>query len=83
MEKSEDAFTPFHNDILEEYQEIIEQKTSPIVAQNVINLLLKSENVELITPHFNFRLVEEDHDDEDHDYLWSSNDTEEMDFEDE
>lgn len=52
------------NDILEEYQEIIEQKTSPIVAQNVINLLLKSENVELITPHFNFRLVEEDHDDD-------------------
>ena len=33
------------NEILEEYQEIIEQKTSSIVAQNVINLLLKSRNV--------------------------------------
>ena len=33
------------NEILEEYQEIIEQKTSSIVAKNVIDLLLKSKNV--------------------------------------
>ena len=52
------------NEILEEYQEIIEQKTSAIVAQNVINLLLKSRNVELITPSFKFRLIEADHDDD-------------------
>ena len=45
------------NDILEEYQEIIEQKTSSIVAKNVIDLLLKSKNVEYITPHFKFGLI--------------------------
>ena len=52
------------NEILEEYQEIIEQKTSAIVAQNVINLMLKSRNVELIAPSFKFRLIEADHDDD-------------------
>ena len=51
------------NDILEEYQEIIEQKTSSIVAKNVIDLLLKSKNVEYITPHFKFGLIVADHDD--------------------
>ena len=52
------------NEILEEYEEIIEKKTSAIVAQNVINLLLKSTNVELVTPSFKFRLIEADHDDD-------------------
>lgn len=52
------------NEILEEYEEIIEKKTSAIVAQNVINLLLKSRNVELVTPSFKFRLIEADHDDD-------------------
>ena len=52
------------NEILEEYHEIRGQKTSAIVAQNVINLMLKSRNVELITPSFKFRLIEADHDDD-------------------
>ncbi len=52
------------NDILEEYQEIIEQKTSPIVAKNVIDLLLKSKNVEYVTPHFKFGLIAADYDDD-------------------
>ena len=52
------------NDILEEYQEIIEQKTSAIVAKNVIDLLLKSKNVDYITPHFKFGLITADHDDD-------------------
>ena len=52
------------NEILEEYEEIIEKKTSAVVAQNVINLLLKSNNVELVTPSFKFRLIEADHDDD-------------------
>ena len=42
----------------------MEQKTSSIVAKNVIDLLLKSKNVEYITPHFKFRLIEADHDDD-------------------
>ena len=52
------------NEILEEYQEIIEQKTSSIVAKNVIDLLLKSKNVEFVTPHFKFGLIVKDHDDD-------------------
>ena len=52
------------NEILEEYEEIIEKKTSAIVAQNVINLLLKSKNVEFVVPSFKFRLIEADHDDD-------------------
>ena len=52
------------NDILEEYQEIIAFKTSPEVARNVVNLLLKSKNVELVTPYFKFWLIEADHDDD-------------------
>ena len=52
------------NDILEEYQEIIALKTSPEVARNVVNLLLKSKNVELVTPYFKFWLIEVDHDDD-------------------
>ena len=52
------------NDILEEYQEIIALKTSPEVARNVVNLLLKSKNVELVTPYFKFWLIEADHDDD-------------------
>lgn len=34
------------------------------MAKNVIDLLLKSKNVEYITPHFKFRLIEADHDDD-------------------
>lgn len=52
------------NDILEEYEEIIAQKTSVSVARNVINLLLKSKNVELINTYFKFWLIEADHDDD-------------------
>ena len=52
------------NDILEEYEEIIAQKTSASVAKNVINLLLKSKNVELINTYFKFWLIEADHDDD-------------------
>ena len=52
------------NDILEEYEEIIAKKTSASVAKNVINLLLKSKNVELINTYFKFSLIEADHDDD-------------------
>lgn len=52
------------NDILEEYQKIIALKTSSEVARNVVDLLLKSKNVELVTPYFKFWLFEADHDDD-------------------
>lgn len=51
------------NDILSEYQEMIALKTSEEVARNVIDLLLKSRNVEFIDPHFKFHLIEADNDD--------------------
>ncbi len=51
------------NEILEEYQEIIAQKTSEVVAENVINLLLKSENVMFVDSYFRLQLIESDVDD--------------------
>ena len=51
-------------DILEEYAEIITQKTSVEVAANVIHLLLESQYVELVNPYFCLHLIEEDHDDD-------------------
>ena len=51
------------NEILEEYQEIIAQKTSAIVAENVINLLLKSEYVVFVDAYFRLQLIEADPDD--------------------
>ena len=51
------------NEILEEYQEIIAQKTSVIVAENVINLLLKSEYVVFVDTYFRLQLIEADPDD--------------------
>ena len=51
-------------DILEEYAEIITQKTSVEVATNVIHLLLESEFVELVNPYFSLHLIEQDHDDD-------------------
>ena len=44
-------------DILEEYQEIIEQKTTAVIASNVIQTLLNLPNVEFITPYYHFRWV--------------------------
>ena len=51
------------NDILSEYQKMIASKTSEKVARNVVDLLLKSRNVEFIDPHFKFHLIEADNDD--------------------
>ena len=52
------------NDILNEYEEIIGRKTSAEVAKNVVGLLLKSKNVELVDAFFKWRLIEADHDDD-------------------
>lgn len=51
------------NEILNEYQEIIERKTSAAVARNVISLLLKSRYVELINPFYRLNLIDADNDD--------------------
>jgi putative PIN family toxin of toxin-antitoxin system len=51
------------NDILEEYVEIIGEKMTPEIAEHVADLLLKSENVELIYPQFRLGLITADPDD--------------------
>ena len=42
---------------------MIALKTSDLVAKNVIDLILESDNVELINPYFKFHLIEADNDD--------------------
>ena len=51
------------NDILDEYQEIIEQETNSQIAENVILLLLNSRNVTYVDPHFRLELIKADVDD--------------------
>ena len=51
------------NDILEEYHEIITQKTSIVVADNVIRLLSECTFVEYIDPHYHLELIQTDPDD--------------------
>lgn len=51
------------NDILWEYQEIIAQKTTPQIAENVINFFLQSRFVEQIRPYYHFELINTDPDD--------------------
>ena len=51
------------NDIISEYQEIIAQKTSEVVANNVVRTLLESPFVELIDPYYHLELIVADPDD--------------------
>lgn len=51
------------NSILEEYQEKIAEKTTIEIAENVIQYLINSEYVELITPYYFFELIKADPDD--------------------
>lgn len=51
------------NEILTEYQEIIEQKTTPEIAENVIQFLINSEHVEFVNTYYHFELITADRDD--------------------
>lgn len=51
------------NDILWEYQEIIAQKTTPRIAENVVKYLVNSRFVQRITPYYHFELITADRDD--------------------
>ena len=50
-------------EILEEYEEIIAQKTTPSLAKNVVDLIVKSENVERVNTYFHWNLITADPDD--------------------
>ena len=51
------------NEILMEYQEMIGRKTTPEIAENVVQYLANSEFVELITTYYRFDLIKADRDD--------------------
>ena len=51
------------NDILEEYQEILEQQITPTVAENIVLLLLNKQNVKFVDPYFRMGLITADPDD--------------------
>lgn len=51
------------NEILDEYQEIIERKTNAYIAENVIQFLINCKFVEYHEPSFRFCLIEQDPDD--------------------
>ena len=51
------------NEILEEYEEIIAEKTNPQIASNVIQVLINSPYVRLVETYFHFHLINEDKDD--------------------
>lgn len=51
------------DEILDEYQEILEQQISSTVAENVVMLILNLANVQLVDPHFRMSLITADPDD--------------------
>ena len=51
------------NEILLEYQEMIGRKTTPAIAENVVQYITNSDFVELVTPYFRFDLIKADRDD--------------------
>ena len=51
------------NDILSEYLEILTQKVNQTFAVRIINVLLKSNNIEFFDPHYHFELIIQDPDD--------------------
>ena len=50
-------------EILEEYEEIIGNMTTPEIARNVVDANLKRKNVERIDPYFHWNLITADPDD--------------------
>ena len=51
------------NEIIEEYLEIIEQKTNANIASNVVSVILNQKNVEFVTPYYKLHLIQADEDD--------------------
>lgn len=51
------------NEILEEYVEVISRNISPKIAEMVVYILLMRSNVLRFDPHFRFRLIQSDVDD--------------------
>lgn len=56
-------FLVITNEILSEYLEIIGERTTPEIANNLGDLLIRLENVDKIDTHFNWMLITKDFDD--------------------
>ncbi len=50
-------------EILAEYTEILEQKTTPWLAETVVDTIVNNENTIRVAPNFFFKLIEADPDD--------------------
>lgn len=51
------------NEILNEYQEILERVTNINVAKNILEAIVNSPFTRFYSPHFKFNLIENDYDD--------------------
>jgi len=51
------------NEIVNEYVEILEERTNSIVADNIANLLLRSPDVSKIQVYFKWNMIKDDADD--------------------
>ena len=51
------------NEIIEEYLEIISQKTNVRVANNIVSTILNRNNVEMVSPTYRFQMIKSDPDD--------------------
>ena len=51
------------NEILDEYQEILERVANEVVATNVVNAIVRSPYTLFFTPQYHFHLIEQDPDD--------------------
>lgn len=50
-------------EILDEYEEIIAKMTTPDIARNVVDAILKRKNVERVDPYYHWHLIKADPDD--------------------
>lgn len=53
----------YTNEILTEYEEILTQKMGRMIAQNIVKAIVARPNTLKLDPHFQFRLIEQDVDD--------------------
>ncbi len=51
------------NDIITEYSEVLTQLTTPYIAENIVNAILKSPYCKRYDPQFRFDLIKQDPDD--------------------
>ena len=51
------------NEIISEYTEILSQQTTPFIAENIVNAILRSPFCRRFDPQYRFGLIEQDTDD--------------------